>query len=245
MADLRSSLDASSLDINGGVKTWLQTGNVIFQAAASSSSNNPKMMLEEKIQGVIQKCFGFKVPVMVRTLAELQETVARNPLAGKESKRLFFAFLQQRPEKDLLDGMDLVDYSPEKYAVVGDETITNNTNDQSTSSWWCICFYVPNFARYKLDTTLFEKKLKIAATSRNWKTVHKLLELMMAKEELEGAATASSSPRNKSESKKTRTTKQKPPSTTSRTRKGTTDTASITADSPAKNTRTLRKRKIR
>ena len=168
MADLRASLEHHS-DSFSHVKTWIQTGNVIFQ-----SSRNSQEQLKEKIKEVILQDFGLDdVPVMIRTGQEIKEALANNPFAERESKRIFIAFLDQKPRQDLMDEMGRLDYSPEEYVL---------NNDM-------IYFYIPNFAKYKLDTTLFEKKLQLKASSRNWRTTTKLAELASAMELSEKAET--------------------------------------------------------
>ena len=167
MADLRASLEHHS-DSFSHVKTWIQTGNVIFQSSRNSQE------LKEKMKEVILKDFGLDdVPVMIRTGQEIKEALANNPFAERESKRIFIAFLDQKPRQDLMDEMGRLDYSPEEYVL---------NNDM-------IYFYIPNFAKYKLDTTLFEKKLQLKASSRNWRTTTKLAELASAMELSEKAET--------------------------------------------------------
>ena len=169
MADLRASLEHHS-DSFSHVKTWIQTGNVIFQSSRNSQE------LKEKMKEVILKDFGLDdVPVMIRTGQEIKEALANNPFAERESKRIFIAFLDQKPRQDLMDEMGRLDYSPEEYVL-------SEKNDM-------IYFYIPNFAKYKLDTTLFEKKLQLKASSRNWRTTTKLAELASAMELSEKAET--------------------------------------------------------
>ena len=112
---------------------------------------------------------------MIRTGQEIKEALANNPFAERESKRIFIAFLDQKPRQDLMDEMGRLDYSPEEYVL-------SEKNDM-------IYFYIPNFAKYKLDTTLFEKKLQLKASSRNWRTTTKLAELASAMELSEKAET--------------------------------------------------------
>jgi uncharacterized protein (DUF1697 family) len=170
MADLRASLEHHS-DSFSHVKTWIQTGNVIFQSSRNSQE------LKEKMKEVILKDFGLDdVPVMIRTGQEIKEALANNPFAERESKRIFIAFLDQKPRQDLMDEMGRVNYSPEGYVL-------SEKKDM-------IYFYIPNFAKYKLDTTLFEKKLQLKASSRNWRTTTKLAELASAMELSEKAETA-------------------------------------------------------
>jgi uncharacterized protein (DUF1697 family) len=54
------------------------------------------------------------------------------------------------------------DYSPDKLSVVGKDI------------FGCV---LDKFSDSKLTNALFEKTLNVSATTRNWKTVSKLLEL--------------------------------------------------------------------
>lgn len=160
MAELRSSLEQEASF--SSVQTWLQSGNVLIQTRLVL---DPKEV-GRRIRTVIEKDFGLDdVPVMIRTTQQIQDIISRNPFSAKpyEAKRIFVAFLNELPCPELLKAMDQVDYGKEEYVI--------------NKELKAIYFYVPDFAKYKLDTTLFEKKLKIQATSRNWKTTNKLVEL--------------------------------------------------------------------
>lgn len=161
MAELRASLEREGSF--SSVKTWMQSGNVLFQSPLQVDD------LAGRIRSVIEKDFGIDdVPVMIRTGPEMEQAVANNPFVHAsektyEAKRLFAAFLDQVPCPKLLQKMDQIDYSPEEYRV--------------NKELKMIYSYVPNFAKYKLDTTLFEKRLDLMATSRNWRTMNKLVEM--------------------------------------------------------------------
>ena len=60
-------------------QTYVQSGNVIF-----SSSEKDLAKLGNRIQDAIEKTFGFRPGVMLRTMAELQGVVARNPFAKRK-----------------------------------------------------------------------------------------------------------------------------------------------------------------
>jgi uncharacterized protein (DUF1697 family) len=159
MAELRSSLEQEASF--SSVKTWLQSGNVLVQTRLKDPNE-----VSSRIIAIIEKDFGLDdVPVMIRTTKQIQDTISHNPFSSKpyDAKRIFVAFLNELPCPELLKAMDQIDYGKEKYVMKKDLN--------------AIYFYVPDFAKYKLDTTLFEKKLKIKATSRNWRTTNKLVEL--------------------------------------------------------------------
>src|SRR2546430_17109424 len=59
----------------GEVKTYVQSGNVVFQAERKSSAE-----LTRTIEAKIQRDFGFIVPVLIKTSKELAQIVRANPL---------------------------------------------------------------------------------------------------------------------------------------------------------------------
>ena len=78
------------------VKTYVQSGNVIFEANKNSGSG-----LCEKIEKCILREFGFPVPVVLKTTKELELVVRDNPFPkepGLDPSKLHVTFLsKQRP----------------------------------------------------------------------------------------------------------------------------------------------------
>lgn len=138
-----------------GVITYIQSGNVIF--------TNPESKSIQQIQEVVQKqilvSYDFEVPVLVITEEELRQIAKENPYIGSEIKKLYFTFLSEIPESNTL-GKD--DFTPDKFQIIG-KTVHVHYNEKISNS--------------KLTNNLIEKKLKVTATTRNWKTVEKLITL--------------------------------------------------------------------
>src|SRR5580692_4057372 len=63
----------------GDVRTFIQSGNVIFTAGAKVSKG-----LASVIASKIEAQFGYKVPVVLRTAQQLRDVVAHNPYPGAE-----------------------------------------------------------------------------------------------------------------------------------------------------------------
>lgn len=154
MADLRELLTKSGL-VN--VKTYIQSGNVIFQ---SSEVNKDK--LEAQIKKSILDYFGFEVSVMVRTRADLETIFNNCPFSEEKKENSYFAILSDIPNKNLVKEAYKKTYENEEYKILND----------------CLYFYCTNgYGNAKFNMNYFEKKLEIAATSRNYKTMVKLLSL--------------------------------------------------------------------
>ncbi|MDP4268776.1 MAG: DUF1697 domain-containing protein [Bacteroidota bacterium] len=142
------------------VKSYIQSGNIIFQ---SKSGNDTK--LEQKITEEILSRFGFDVPVIVLTRDELKIIIEQNPYLSdntKEYSHLHFTFLAEKPLQPLVDKLN------------GDEILT----DDFKTGERVVYLYCPNgYSKTKLSNSLIENRLKVVATTRNWKTCNELYTL--------------------------------------------------------------------
>ena len=150
------------------VKTYIQSGNVAFDI----DDKNKKLKgqsdkeLAEKIVQAISKQYDFDVPVIVMPSEEMQSTIETNPflIRNKEidPKKLYVTFLADEPDSDKLDKLNEIEYPPDEFEVIGKK----------------IFVYCPEkYGETKLSNGFFERKLKLAATTRNWRTVNKIIEL--------------------------------------------------------------------
>lgn len=142
------------------VITYIQSGNVLFNADKNLSEKEIIKLIEDAIFEKYQ----FEVPVIIRTVDELEKVITGNPYFTEESdiERLYISFLAGEPTEEALENLKKYDFPPEKYAVI-DRTV------------YISC---PNgYGNTKLSNNFFESKLKVLATTRNWKTVNKLIEI--------------------------------------------------------------------
>jgi uncharacterized protein (DUF1697 family) len=141
------------------VQTYIQSGNVIFSSKEKSGGK-----LEAKISSAIKRKFGFDVQVIILSQEEIEYTLKNNPFIKrkKEDDRLYVTFLSNAPSKENIQRLNSTDYSPEEYIIDGK----------------LVYLYLPNGAgKAKINNNLFENKLKVDGTTRNWKTVKALSEL--------------------------------------------------------------------
>ncbi|MCH4824406.1 DUF1697 domain-containing protein [Gramella lutea] len=155
MADLKALFEKTGLE---NIKTYIQSGNIIF----NSNSNN--FELEKILENSIRERFGFNVPVIVRNSDELQNSITHNPFYNKNAdiNKLHLTFLKEKPSKEYLDEIQSFNYEPDNFKIDGQNVFL---------------FIDGKYHKTKLSNTFFEKKLKVGATTRNWKTVLKLIEL--------------------------------------------------------------------
>jgi uncharacterized protein (DUF1697 family) len=156
MPDLRSSVSSLGLE---DVATYIQSGNVVFRSGKRGSRE-----LAAGIERQIANDFGADVTVLLRTAAELEKIAGANPFAKGEAdlSKLHVVFLDRKPAQSAVAELDPERSPPDEFAVRGRE----------------IYLRLPNgMGRTKLTGDYFERRLGVAATARNWKTLTKLTEL--------------------------------------------------------------------
>ncbi len=157
MADLKSLYEKLGFQ---DVQTYIQSGNVIFESLKADKS-----AIKIKIESKIREQYGFIVPVQLLEFEELNEVFANNPFVNKRNEdisKLHVTFLEEVPEAELRSEIMNI----------------QSTSDEFIISGKVIYVFCPNgYGRTRLNNTFFEKKLKTSATTRNWKTISKLIEL--------------------------------------------------------------------
>ncbi|WP_243347896.1 DUF1697 domain-containing protein [Parabacteroides sp. FAFU027] len=143
-----------------GVKSYIQSGNIIFQ---SKNGNDTKF--EQKITEEILFRFGFDVPVIVLSRDELRIIIEQNPYLSdksKESNHLHVTFLTEKPLQSLVDKLN------------ADKSLTDDFKTRGR----VVYLYCPNgYSKTKISNSLIENRLKVIATTRNWKTCNELFSL--------------------------------------------------------------------
>ena len=153
----------SLYEVNGfqNIRMYIQSGNVAF----SSHSEN-KMEIKNKIENFISSNYDFEVPVMVRTKEEIDFIYDNSPfvesLDEQNDTKILISFLSNTPkEKDIKNLMTYVK-EPESLVVMND----------------FVYLHAPNgYGKSKLSNNFLESKLKVLATTRNYKTLKALREL--------------------------------------------------------------------
>jgi uncharacterized protein (DUF1697 family) len=145
------------------IKTYIQSGNVIFKSNEKLSD----ISLAKKIEDEIFKKYAFRVPVIIRSIDEMQNILSKNPFLKEKNtdvKKLHVTFLSESPDKKNVESIENIDFSPDQFFIRGKE----------------IFLSVPNsYGETKISNNFFEKKLKVKATTRNWNTVNKLVEMAL------------------------------------------------------------------
>jgi uncharacterized protein (DUF1697 family) len=150
------------------VETYIQSGNAVFAASASVVAG-----LASKISEGIRKRFGLSVPAVLRSAGELAAVAQNNPFveAQRDEERLHVAFLADVPTQAQVDTLArksstlLASQSPpDAYVVRGRD----------------VYLWLPyGVARSKLTNALFDRGFATVSTVRNWRTVQRLVEMVM------------------------------------------------------------------
>jgi uncharacterized protein (DUF1697 family) len=141
-------------------QTYVQSGNVVFSTKECNLS-----ALNRRVEDAIEKEFGFRPRVILRTSAKLKDVIARNPFAtrrGLDPSKLLVTFLACDPGPEARAQVLQLKTEPDELHISGREIFT----------------YYPNgMARPKVAWAAIERILKVSGTGRNWNSVTKLLEM--------------------------------------------------------------------
>lgn len=152
------------------VKTYIQSGNVVFQ-----SPNPHQQELENQLAEKIRAQFGYVVPVLINEAAEWRYILENNPFITEPAPdilQLHVTFLAREPASAFVAHATAAKYAPDEYRVAGNVIYLRCLN---------------GYGNTKLSNNFFEHQLKVTATTRNWKTVQALMTI--ADDITAGAAT--------------------------------------------------------
>lgn len=154
MQDLRDILSVLGCE---NIETYIQSGNVVLSSAAGADD------LAASITEAINERFGFKPFVLILAADRFRNIAAANPYAesGLEPKFLHVSFLTTNPVNPDLGALEKLKTNSERFAL-----------DDGA-------FYLcapDGIGRSRLASRI-EQHLGVTATSRNWRTVCKLVDM--------------------------------------------------------------------
>ena len=148
------------------VQTYVLSGNVVFGTEAQDA-----VRLRARLEAAIERSFGFRTDVVLRTTAEMREVIRRNPFAkraGIEPAKLLVHFLAGAPPAEARRNLAQRKPGPEELRLDGQSLYI---------------YYAEGVGRSKLTAAVLEKMLATPGTARNWNTVTKLLAMAETLEE--------------------------------------------------------------
>jgi uncharacterized protein (DUF1697 family) len=142
------------------VKSYIQSGNVLFDADGADPRG-----VKEELEKQIRSRFGLEVTVIIRDRSELRRIVEKNPFTtsgARDPKRMHVTFMDGSAKAKMPEHTPPGAGSNDEFRIAGTE----------------IYLHCPGgYGKTVFSNGFFEKKLKVRATTRNWKTVNELLRI--------------------------------------------------------------------
>ncbi|PJA98198.1 MAG: hypothetical protein CO128_08575 [Ignavibacteriales bacterium CG_4_9_14_3_um_filter_30_11] len=139
------------------VKTYIQSGNVIFQIEENKAKN-----IDSKINSEILKLQGFDTKVLLLETSKFLNIIRNNPFKTAEGNRAHIFFLYSIPVNPDLEKLNNLKSTSENFVLNG------------------IAFYLhapEGIGRSKLAANV-ERCLGISVTARNLNTINKLISML-------------------------------------------------------------------
>jgi uncharacterized protein (DUF1697 family) len=144
------------------VVTYVQSGNVVFDCEKQDTAE-----IAASIEAALTPAFGFSVPVLIRDEKRFRQLIDGNPFSNQRHEdptRLHVAFLSAAPSESALSKLAVLT------GLAADEFLVEHKE---------IYLFCPNgYGITKLSNNFFERKLGVSATTRNWKTVNALYNIV-------------------------------------------------------------------
>lgn len=146
----------------GNVRTYIQSGNVLF----ASPGGEPAEELSTRIESGLAESLGFAVPAVLLSSEQLAAILSANPFANQElaeGSRVYITVFKNVPS-EAAAGVLLPDQkSADEYLLSGQAA-------------YILCR--GGYHETVYSNNFFEKKLKVATTTRNLEVLGKLLEMI-------------------------------------------------------------------
>ncbi|UKS29146.1 DUF1697 domain-containing protein [Paenibacillus sp. HWE-109] len=156
MDKLRSIFEAMGYQ---RVITYIQSGNVIFDSEESAETTRERIVQELLAQ------LNYDIPVIIRSLTEMHEIVEQTPyltVDEEEGEQRYVTLLSQLPTDEAVEKLASFQNEVDEFRVIG------------------LTVYMlirKNYGETKFSNNFLEKKLGVTATTRNWQTMNKLIQL--------------------------------------------------------------------
>jgi len=139
------------------VQVYLHTGNWVFATETDAHT------ISKNISEAILAKYGWEVPVLVLEASELKHIFEACPFSEESIEESYFTLLEEKPTLERIGELKKYSYPNEEYHIMDT----------------CIYFYPAMGAgKAKMTNNFFENKLKVTATSRNYRTMVKLLAMV-------------------------------------------------------------------
>lgn len=158
MAELRDVLEEEGFE---EVQTYLRSGNVAFR-----SDHADRGRLRGHLEDMLAGAFGFDIPLVLVDAGELAAVVESNPYletAAADPTKVHVTFLERALPRSAWDSLAGEDFGEEEF-VVGER--------------WLYMHLPHGMGRASLPAALDRVTRPVVVTTRNWRTVLRLAELV-------------------------------------------------------------------
>lgn len=157
MADLREAVIGVGYR---GVATYAQSGNLVLEAEQSGEQ------VAATVRHLLQDIFGMEAAVVVRSGPQIEAVIEANPFAREaetDPKVVHAMFLEPMPASEAWESLDPEEFLPDRFHP-GDGLVYLHLPD--------------GMARTRLPGALEGVAGDAVATTRNWRTVEKVAQMM-------------------------------------------------------------------
>ena len=157
MARLREILRANGFD---SARTYIQSGNIVLESPEEEAGE-----IGERISQLIRENLDLEVPavaVKILDLKKIQDAVPFSDNTAEERKMLYFVFPFSEPSAQKTRALEEITFQGEAFRMAPGVIYLRLEN---------------GMGRAKCTNNFFEHTLGIKATTRNYRTVEKMLEL--------------------------------------------------------------------
>jgi uncharacterized protein (DUF1697 family) len=142
------------------VRTYLQSGNVVFESQVQEGSKLVKI-----IEAHIEQTCGYPIEVFIRQASDIQLILAGNPFLNnrhEDPSKLHVTFLYRIPSEPWWG-----EFAPPR-----------DTIDEFARTSMAVYLFCPHgYGKTKLSNSFFERRLGMPVTTRNWNTVNALYKM--------------------------------------------------------------------
>ncbi len=141
------------------VTSYINSGNLVFESNSTDDSE-----IAKQIHDAVAANFGLDISVMVRPMAEIRDLVANNPFEGQfeDDRYMNVLFLNAELDDDRKKLLMERGNENEMFAVMGRHVL---------------CLLKISILDSAVGKGFIDKRLKVPATARNWRTVKKIAEM--------------------------------------------------------------------
>jgi uncharacterized protein (DUF1697 family) len=156
MADLKEALATLAFT---NIESYIQSGNLIFD-----SNTKESFALSQQIEQLIHDTFSLSVPVIVISEDDFLQIDQEYPFAERDPTKMHVTFLEKKVEIEAIKQLQTSKpASDDTFEIIG-------------RSVYLLC--EGSYHKSKFNNTFFEKKLQQKASTRNYKTVLKLISML-------------------------------------------------------------------